>query len=148
MRLDGIAKEFGDRVHFLCVYIKEAHPTDGSQSPSNLDDDVLFTQPTTEDERAEVAAACMLRHNFSFPMVLDNMTNEVEAKYMAMPERLYVLDSQGRVAWKCRPGPHLFDPDGFEEAIKAQVAAIENPEQNPTTPLNLDKSRRSHHGKQ
>jgi hypothetical protein len=119
VRLDSIAKEFGDRVEFLCVYIKEAHPTDGSQSPPNIDDDVLFTQPTTEDERAEVAAACMLRFNFSFPMVLDNMTNEAEGKYKAMPERLYVLDANGRVTWKCGLGPHLFDPDGFEQAVKA-----------------------------
>jgi hypothetical protein len=119
VRLDSIAKEFGDRVEFLCVYIKEAHPTDGSQSPPNIDDDVLFTQPTTEDERAEVAAACMLRFNFSFPMVLDNMTNEAEGKYKAMPERLYVLDANGRVTWKCGLGPHLFDPDGFDQAVKA-----------------------------
>ncbi len=119
MRLDNIAKEFGDRVQFLCVYIKEAHPTDGSQSPPNIDDDVLYTQPTTDDERAEIAAACMLRFNFSFPMVLDNMSNEVEGKYKAMPERLYMLDAEGRVTWKCGLGPHLFDPDGFEEAIKA-----------------------------
>ena len=122
MRLDGIAKQFGNRVHFLCVYIKEAHPTDGSQSPSNIDDDVLFAQPTTEDERAEVAAACMLRHNFSFPMVLDDMTDVVGSTYMAMPERLYVLDADGRVTWKCGLGPHLFDPDGFEAAIKEQAA--------------------------
>jgi hypothetical protein len=123
VRLDGIAKEFGDRVHFLCVYIKEAHPTDGSQSPANLDDEVLFTQPTTEDERAEVAAVCMLRYNFSFPMVLDDMTDAVGSTYMAMPERLYVLDAEGRVTWKCGLGPHLFDPDGFEAAIRAQAAA-------------------------
>lgn len=118
-----MAQKYGDRVHFLCVYIKEAHPTDGSQSPSNIDDDVLFTQPTNDDERAEVAAACMLRFNFSFPMVLDNMTNEAESKYFAMPERLYVLDPSGIVTWKCGIGPHLFDPNGFEAALEAQVAA-------------------------
>jgi hypothetical protein len=116
-----MAKKYGDRVHFLCVYNKEAHPTDGSHSPSNIDDKVLFTQPTTDDERAEVAAACMLRFNFSFPMVLDNMTDEAESKYFAMPERLYVLDSAGVVTWKCGIGPHLFDPDGFEAAIEAHL---------------------------
>lgn len=126
MRLDGIAKEFGDRVHFLCVYIKEAHPTDGSQSPDNIDDEVLFTQPTTEDERAEVASVCMLRFNFSFPMVLDDMTDEVGTTYMAMPERLYVLDAEGRVVWKCGLGPHLFDPDGFEAAIRQIAAACQD----------------------
>ena len=106
------------------LYIKEAHPTDGSQSPSNLDDDVLFTQPTSEDERAEVAAACMLRFNFSFPMVLDDMTDETGSTYMAMPERLYLLDAHGRVSWKCGIGPHLFDPDGFERAVEQQAAAV------------------------
>ena len=119
MRLDELAKRTGDKAHFLCVYIKEAHPTDGSQTPSNVDDGILYAQPTTDDERAEIAAACMLRYDFSFPMVLDNMTNEVEAKYMAMPERLYVLDADGRVRWKCGLGPHYFDPDGFEVAIEA-----------------------------
>ena len=123
MRLDELAQKYRGNANFLCVYIKEAHPTDGSQSPSNIDDDVLFTQPTTDDERAEVAAACMLRFNFSFPMVLDNMTNEVESKYFAMPERLYVLDSDGIVTWKCGIGPHLFDPDGFEAAIENAVKA-------------------------
>jgi hypothetical protein len=123
VRLDRIAKEYGDRMHFLCVYIQEAHPTDGSQSPSNVDEEILFVQPTTEDERAEIAAACMLRYNFSFPMVLDAMSNEVESRYMAMPERLYVLDGAGRVTWKCGLGPHYFDPDGFENAVKRQVGA-------------------------
>ena len=112
-------------MHFLCVYIQEAHPTDGSQSPSNVDEEILFAQPTTEDERAEIAAACMLRYNFSFPMVLDAMSNEVESRYMATPERLYVLDKDGRVTWKCGLGPHYFDPDGFEDAVKAQVASLD-----------------------
>ncbi len=125
MRLEGLAKDFGDRIHFLCVYIKEAHPTDGSQSPSNLDDDVLFTQPTTEDERAEVAAVCLLRYNFSFPTVLDEMTDVVASTYMAMPERLHILDADGRVTWKYGLGPHLFDPDGFEAAIKEKIASLE-----------------------
>jgi len=124
VRLDNIAKEFSDRIHFLCVYIKEAHPTDGSQSPANIDDDVLFAQPTTEDERAEVAAVCMLRFNFSFPMALDDITDVVGTTYMAMPERLYVLDGDGRVVWKCGLGPHLFDPDGFETAIRGLAAAL------------------------
>ncbi len=119
MRLDSIAREYGDRAHFVCVYVKEARPTDGSQSPDNVREGILYADPTTLDERAEVAAACMLRYNFSFPMVLDDMTNAIDAKYVAMPERLYVLDAAGQVTWKCGLGPHYFDPDGFEAAIAA-----------------------------
>ena len=32
-------------------------------------------RPTNPDKRAEIAAVCMLRINFSFPMVLDNTKN-------------------------------------------------------------------------
>ena len=119
MRLDQIAQRYGDRARFVCVYIKEAHPTDGSQSPPNVDEGVLYAQPTNADERAAVAAACMLRYNFSFPMVLDELTDGVERDYKAWPERLYVIDRDGNVAWKCGLGPYGFDPDGFERAISA-----------------------------
>lgn len=84
----------------------------------------MFAQPTTQDERAELAGACMLRYNFLFPMVLDSMSNEVERRYVAMPERLYLLDKDGTVTWKCGLGPHYFDPDGFEEAIKRQFGPV------------------------
>ena len=57
-------------------------------------------------------------------MVLDDMTDQVGSAYMAMPERLYMLDASGRVTWKCGLGPHLFDPDGFEKAVEEQVAAL------------------------
>ena len=76
MRLNELAKQIGGQVQFLCVYVEEAHPTDGSQSPKNEAEGILFARPTNADERAEVAAAGMLRINFSFPMVLDTMNNE------------------------------------------------------------------------
>ena len=37
---------------FYCVYIQEAHPDDGWQVPMNVTDDVVFSQPTSDDERA------------------------------------------------------------------------------------------------
>ena len=48
-----------------------------------------------------------------------NSIKQIEEKYKAWPERLYVLDANGLVTWKSGLGPHLFDPDGFEDAIKA-----------------------------
>ncbi len=59
----------------------------------------------------------MLRFNFSFPMLLDDMTDKTERTYMALPERLYILDDQGVVYWKCGLGPHLFDPEGFDREL-------------------------------
>ena len=73
MRVDELSKEFGDDVQFLGIYIREAHAEGEDQVPRNLKEDVVFSQPETEDERAEIAAACMLRYNFSFPKLLDGM---------------------------------------------------------------------------
>ncbi len=122
MRLNTLAKKYEGSVNFVCVYIKEAHPTDGIQSAANLDDNILYTQPTTDDERADIAGVCMLRYNFAFPMLLDNMTDEANEHYNALPERLYVLDPDGVIAYKGGMGPHCFDVDEFEDAIRDAIA--------------------------
>ncbi len=110
-------------MNFLCVYIREAHPADGSQSPKNVEEGIIFNKPRTADERAHIAGACMLRFNFSFPMVLDELSDEVEAKYMAGPVRLYVLDADGRITWKSGLGPHYLNVDGYQAAVERAVSA-------------------------
>lgn len=103
------------------MYIQEAHPTDGWQVGMNVDQNVLFAQPASADERAHVAEACVLHLNFEMPMLLDDMTNSVDLAYSALPERLYVLDREGRIAWRCGMGPFGFDPEGWERAIGALI---------------------------
>ena len=118
MRLDELSKDFSGDVQFLGIYIREAHAEGEDQVPRNLKEDVVFSQPETEDERAEVAAACMLRYNFTFPMLLDGMDNDAEEKYISWPDRLYLIDRNGKVAFKSGLGPLYFDVDEFEEAIR------------------------------
>jgi hypothetical protein len=105
----------------VCVYIQEAHPSDGWQVLTNLRQGVVYAQPTSEDERAEVAEACVLGLDLKMPMVVDDMSNEVDEAYSALPERLYVIDAEGTIAWRSGPGPWGFDLDGFEAALRAQV---------------------------
>ena len=121
MRLDNLAKTYGDKVKLLSIYIREAHAEGEDQVPRNLDEDVIFEQPATSDERAEVAAACMLRHNFSFPMLMDNMENEAEEKYMSWPDRLYLIDSDGKIAYQGGMGPLYFDVDEFEQELRELI---------------------------
>ena len=85
----------------------------------NLNDDVVFQQPTTEDERAEVAEACVLRLSFEMPMLLDDLTNQVDGRYCALPERLYLLDAEGVIVYRSDPGPWGFDVDAWLAAIEA-----------------------------
>lgn len=121
MRLNEIADEYSDRMNFLCVYIKEAHPIDGVRSQANDQEDILFKAPTTDDERAEIAGTCMLRYNFTFPMVLDQLTDPTEDEYKALPDRLYLLDAAGNVAWKSGPGPHYFNAEDWYAEIHKLV---------------------------
>jgi hypothetical protein len=104
------------------VYIREAHPQDGWQVGMNVDQAIVYDQPTTSDERASVAEACMLHLEFEMPMLLDDMSNDVDEKYVALPERLYVVDEEGRVAWRCGMGPFGFDIEGFERAICERIS--------------------------
>jgi len=117
VRLDELAKSYGDKAKFFGVYIREAHAEGEDQVSRNLDEGVVFEQPETADERADVAAACMLRYNFSFPMLLDNMENEAEDKYQSWPDRLYIIGNDGKIAYQGGMGPLYFDVDEFEQAM-------------------------------
>ena len=85
-------------------------------------DDVEFAQPKTDDERADVAEACVLRLNFEMPMLLDDMTNQVDEAYSALPERLYLLDGEGTILYRSEQGPWGFDVDAWLAAIETSIA--------------------------
>jgi type I thyroxine 5'-deiodinase len=103
---------------FYAVYIVEAHPTDVWQMKSNLKDNVLFANPKTDEERALVAGACVRKLGIKFPAVIDGIDNRTEVAYTGWPDRLYLIDRDGKVAFKSRPGPFGFKPDQLEAAIK------------------------------
>jgi len=116
--MNELYETYGDRVQFFCVYIQEAHPTDGWQVPANLDAGVLYAQPSSIEERVQVAKTCVLTLNLRMPMLLDGMTNHVDAKYAGLPERLYVLDAGGKVFFKSVMGSMGFDVEAWADAIK------------------------------
>ena len=103
---------------FYAVYIVEAHPTDIWQMKSNVKDNVLFANPKTDEERALVAGACVRKLGIKFPAVIDGIDNRTEVAYTGWPDRLYLIDRDGKVAFKSRPGPFGFKPDQLEAAIK------------------------------
>jgi len=105
------------------VYILEAHPSDVWQMESNLKDKVVFASPRNEEERAFMAGACVRKLGIKFPAVLDGFDNTVEKAYTGWPDRLYLIDRDGRVAYKSRPGPFGFKPDELKAALEKIVSA-------------------------
>ena len=90
----------------------------------NHTDDVVFMQPTTYEERAQVAEACVLRLNLKMPTLLDTIDDEVDVKYAALPERLYVIGTDGVVTYQAGPGPFGFDPEAWEKSIRETLGAL------------------------
>jgi len=108
---------YGDRVEFLGVYVREAHPTDGWRMKSNDNVGVSFAQPLTKIGREEIAAKCCSTLNMTIPLVVDEIDDRVGHLYSGMPDRLYLIDKHGRIAYKGGRGPFGFTPGELEQAI-------------------------------
>ena len=115
--LNKLYEQYKDRVQFLVVYITEAHPSDVWQMESNVRDQVVFASPKNEEERAFVAGACVRKLGVKIPAVLDEFGNSTERAYTGWPDRMYVIDAQGRIAYKSKPGPFGFKAAELEAAI-------------------------------
>lgn len=114
---------YKDDIEFFLIYTHEAHAADGWQTPQNLYEEIIFDEPTTDDERAEVGQACQIALDLKLPMLLDSIDNDVEEKYISSPIRLYVIDEDGVLTFNGAQGPGGFDPDVWDEAIKQRISA-------------------------
>ena len=106
------------------VYITEAHPSDVWQMQSNIKDKVIFATPKNEEEREFIAGACVRKLGIKIPAVLDEFGNGTEAAYTGWPDRLYLIDGQGHIAFKTQPGPFGFKTELLAAAL-AKVAPAE-----------------------
>jgi hypothetical protein len=114
-----MADRYRDRVSFLAVYIREAHPEDGWVLPENRRSGVAVQDPTTATERRAVAATCAVRLEMRMPVVVDGPDNAVASAYGGWPDRLYLVDRGGRIAYQGGEGPFGFRPAELERAIEA-----------------------------
>jgi len=121
VRLNEIYDTYKADIEFFLIYIREAHPSDGWQTPQNLYDDVIFDAPGSEDERAVIAGVCQVAQDIRLPMLLDGIDNDIESKYISWPIRLLVIDPEGKITFNGAPGPQGFAPETWDEALKAQI---------------------------
>ena len=99
------------------MYVREAHPTDGWRMASNDRAGIKVEQPRTKTDRAAIARHCCGLLEISMPMVVDEMDDRVGHLYSGMPDRLYVIDRDGQVAYKGGRGPFGFKPGEMEQAL-------------------------------
>jgi len=121
-----IYNDYKDHADFLTVYVREAHPTDEWQMKSNVKDDVCYAQPKTLEQRVAIAKDFTARYTFPLPFGIDEMGNAADAAYAAWPERLYVIDETGHVAYRGGMGPFNYKPADVRDWLAAKYGAVKH----------------------
>jgi thiol-disulfide isomerase/thioredoxin len=116
-QIEELKKKYGTEAEFLMVYVREAHPTDGWRMKSNDRAGVSVAQPRTDEERRGVAQQCAKTLVPTMPLLVDGVDDKVGNLYSGMPGRLYVLDRQGKVAYKSGRGPFGFKAGELEQVL-------------------------------
>ena len=129
-----IYSDYKDHVDFLTVYVREAHPTDEWQMKSNVKDDVCYAQPKTLDQRVAIAKDFTARFKFPLPFGIDDMSNAADIAYAAWPERLYVIDETGHVAYRGGMGPFNYKPSEVRDWLAAKYGAVKHEAPGAATP--------------
>jgi len=96
----------------------EAHPVDAWQDEENLKEKISVCIANTLEERCSLAETCLNKLTLKIPPLVDDLANSTEAAYTAWPDRIYVLDREGNVAYKGYPGPYGFKPAEMAETLK------------------------------
>lgn len=99
------------------MYVREAHPTDGWRMESNDRAGVALAQPTDKAGRIGAATQCCARLEMKMPVLVDEIDDRVGNAYSGMPDRLYVIDRDGRVVYKGGRGPFGYKPGEMEQSL-------------------------------
>ena len=78
---------------------------------------VTVAQPKAQFERVAVATQCHDLLEMSMPVLVDGIDDRVGHAYSGMPDRLYVIDRDGKVAFKSGRGPFWFNPGEMEHSL-------------------------------
>jgi thiol-disulfide isomerase/thioredoxin len=115
--VEEVYERYRERAHFVGVYVREAHPTDGWAMASNKHSGVAVQQPKTYQERVAVCTQFCKKLAPAIPFHVDEINDPVGHAYSGMPARLYVIDPKGKVAYKSGRGPFGFKVAEMEQAL-------------------------------
>lgn len=101
-RLGKLHADFGDRIRFVFVNTREAHPGD------------LIVQPTTPEQKHAHAEALRDHHHISYEVAVDDIDGTLHRHFTPKPNSAYLLQTDGTVAYRAH---WANDDDGLRHAI-------------------------------
>lgn len=113
-----IAQSFAGTVDYVPIYVTEAHPTDGwmNQWAPKKFGPVAYAR--SNEDRLVAARKFVSTMGLSGSVLVDSIDDELENRYEARPERLYVVQN-GKILWRCGPGPFEYDAAGLQRFLES-----------------------------
>ena len=84
---------------------------------ANEKENIIFEDPQHYDDRTRLAGTCATNLGIEFPALVDTIDNSLEISYTAWPDRIYVIDGEGHIAFKSDPGPFGFVPQHVADVL-------------------------------
>lgn len=103
--LRRLQQRFEDRVAFVSLYVREAHP--GSR----------FPQPRTMEEKASHARAYQRRDGVTWPIAVDDVEGTLHRALDPKPHSAYLVDARGIVAGRILWANHVRHLERALEAL-------------------------------
>ena len=100
-RFEQLFEQFKDKVDFKIVYIRDTHPTLGFRAPTNDRRGIApENEPKTLADREAWACSDREKMICTIPIIMDTMDDKTLLAYDAFPQRVYLIDKTGRVAYR------------------------------------------------
>jgi thiol-disulfide isomerase/thioredoxin len=99
--------EFGDRVDFIMLYVREAHPGEH------------FTQSETMEEKLEHARALQKFYDIQWTVAADNIDGDLHRALDPKPNAAFLMNSEGIILFRSL---WAADQDALRQALAAAAA--------------------------
>lgn len=91
---------------------------------SNEKEGVCYRQPKSMADRLAIARDFTKRLLYPIPIAIDRMDDRANELYAGWPERFYILDASGTIAYKGEPGPFGYHPEEVEAWLEKQFPPL------------------------
>ena len=99
--------EYGNRLAFVSLYVREAHPGDRYPQPSSLERKMAHARAYADRDRIE------------WPVAVDDVDGTLHRALDTKQSAVYLMDTRGRIAYRLL---HSNDEKGLRRAIRAVLA--------------------------
>jgi hypothetical protein len=134
--IEKLYERYQGRAKFFLIYVREAHPKESWWMQSNQRVGIEINQPLTDADRIRVAGVCRDHLHLPLPFLVDTIDDTVGGEYSGMPNRLYLIDQDGKVAFKTARGPFGFHTRALEQALVMLLADGQEPIADGQSPCN------------